>query len=82
MKLRDDFGATKIIQFHKNDENNYRFQDTNGKYFTFKKFLTSNPNWMHMKGQLDPEIKKKFIAHAKIEFKEHMTKMNNKMESK
>lgn len=54
----------------------------NKSNFNFKKFLTSNPNWVHMKGQLDPEIKKKFIAHAKIEYKEHMTKMNNKKENK
>ena len=50
--------------------------------FTFKKFLTSNPNWAHMKGQLDPDIRQKFIAHARIEYKEHLTKLNNKMESK
>ena len=54
----------------------------NKSNFNFKKFLTSNPNWVHMKGQLDPEIKKKIIAHAKIEYKEHITKMNNKKENK
>lgn len=48
--------------------------------FTFKKFLTSNPNWAHMKGQLDPVIKRKFIAFAKVEYKEHVAKLRNKMD--
>ena len=52
LKLRDDFGATKIIQFHKKDENNYRFQDTNGKYFTFKKMDLSKVNILHDETQL------------------------------
>ena len=52
LKLRDDFGSTKIIQFYKNKANNYRFQDVNGIYFSLKRIDLSKANILQDKTQL------------------------------
>ncbi len=52
IKLRDDFGDMKIIQFHKNDKGRYRFQDVNGESFTFEKMDLSKANILQDKTHL------------------------------